>query len=78
MSLSSISLLPGGLGVVDAAFIVMLVRGGISAPAAASGVVLYRALSFGFVVVAGWAAWAAHRLATRRDDGPTGEPTPSR
>jgi hypothetical protein len=76
MSVSSISLVPGGLGIVDAALIVMLVRGGVSAAAAASGVVLYRMVSLGFVVLAGWGALAGHWLAARRSvDRPTVAPT---
>jgi uncharacterized protein (TIRG00374 family) len=58
MAVSSISLIPGGLGVVDAAMILTLTHGGSSAASATAGVLLYRLISFAFVVAIGWIFWA--------------------
>jgi uncharacterized membrane protein YbhN (UPF0104 family) len=52
---SSLSLLPGGLGTVDAALVLALVAGGIPAASALSAVVVYRLVSLVLVVAAGWA-----------------------
>jgi uncharacterized membrane protein YbhN (UPF0104 family) len=61
MTVSSISLLPGGLGVVDAAMILALTHGGLSPVSATAGVLLYRLISFVFVVALGWALWVGTR-----------------
>jgi hypothetical protein len=66
MSASSISLLPGGLGVVDAAMIFALTQGGVSAVSAAAGVLLYRLISFALVVAPGWLFWGATWLVEQR------------
>jgi uncharacterized protein (TIRG00374 family) len=66
MAVSSISLIPGGLGVVDAAMILTLTHGGLSAASATAGVLLYRLISFGFVVVIGWILWAVSWLLESR------------
>jgi uncharacterized membrane protein YbhN (UPF0104 family) len=63
---SSLSLLPGGLGVVDAALVLAFVAGGIPAAAVLSGVVLYRLVSLVGVVAAGWAVHGAALLGARR------------
>jgi uncharacterized membrane protein YbhN (UPF0104 family) len=65
MAASGLSLLPGGLGTVDAALVVGLVAGGAPAAAALSAVVLYRLISLVGVVVAGWAVHAAQTLSVR-------------
>jgi uncharacterized protein (TIRG00374 family) len=57
MSASSLSLLPGGLGVVDAAMIFALTQGGVSAVPATAAVLLYRLISFALVVAVGWLVW---------------------
>jgi uncharacterized protein (TIRG00374 family) len=57
MAASTFSILPGGLGIVDATLILALVRGGIGAPAATAGVLLYRLISLAFVAIVGWVAW---------------------
>jgi len=54
MAASSLSLLPGGLGVVDAALVLTLVAGGIPAASALPAVLLYRLISLGGVVTVGW------------------------
>ena len=66
MSTSGLSLLPGGLGVVDAAMIFALTQGGVSTVHATAGVLLYRLISFALVVALGWLIWAATWLADRR------------
>jgi uncharacterized protein (TIRG00374 family) len=60
---SSLSVLPGGLGTVDAALLLALVAGGVPAAGALSAVVLYRLLSLVGVVAAGWVVHAAQRMA---------------
>ena len=59
MSASSVSLLPGGFGIVDAAMIFALTSGGVSTVTATASVVLYRLISFLLVVAVGWLVWAA-------------------
>jgi putative heme transporter len=66
MSASSLSLLPGGLGVVDAAMIIALTQGGVSTVPATAAVLLYRLISFALVVALGWLVWAATWLAEHR------------
>jgi uncharacterized protein (TIRG00374 family) len=66
MSTSGLSLLPGGLGVVDAAMIFALTQGGVSTTLATAGVLLYRLISFALVVSLGWIIWAATWFAERR------------
>jgi uncharacterized membrane protein YbhN (UPF0104 family) len=61
MAASGLSLLPGGLGAVDAALVLGLVAGGGPATAALSAVVLYRMISLVGVVAAGWAVHAVYR-----------------
>jgi uncharacterized membrane protein YbhN (UPF0104 family) len=62
MAASSLSLLPGGLGVVDAALVLTLVAGGIPAAAALPAVLLYRLISLGGVVAVGWTVAAVQGL----------------
>jgi hypothetical protein len=54
MSVSGISLLPGGLGLVEAAMILTLSHGGLPRSGAIAAVLLYRAISYGLVVAIGW------------------------
>jgi uncharacterized protein (TIRG00374 family) len=70
MAVSSLSLLPGGLGVVDAAMILALTHGGLSPVSATAGVLLYRLISFVFIVVLGWVLWAG---TWRLEHGAVGE-----
>jgi putative heme transporter len=51
---SQLSLLPGGLGVVDAALVLTLVGGGIPTASAVATVLLYRLISLIGVVAVGW------------------------
>jgi uncharacterized protein (TIRG00374 family) len=68
MGASGLSLLPGGLGVVDAAMIFALTQGGVNVMSATAGVLLYRLISFALVVAVGWVAWTATWLTQRRAD----------
>lgn len=61
MAAASIPVVPGGLGVVDAALILGLVAGGLDSSPAVAAVVLYRLISFGFVIGAGWLVWFVMR-----------------
>jgi putative heme transporter len=62
MAASGISLLPGGIGVVDTTMVLAMVAGGVPAAAALPAVLLYRLISLVAVVAAGWlvAAVEAH------------------
>ncbi|GLW31996.1 hypothetical protein Areg01_49350 [Actinoplanes regularis] len=57
MAAASVPVVPGGLGVVDAALVLGLVAGGLTSASAVAAVVLYRMLSFGFIIGAGWLVW---------------------
>lgn len=65
MAASSLSLLPGGLGVVDAALVLTMVAGGIPAAAAIPVVLVYRLISLGGVVAAGWVVAGVQGLSPR-------------
>ena len=68
MAAASFSLVPGGIGVVDAAMVLAFVAGGVPAAAALPAVLLYRLISLVGVVSAGWvvAALQARRRRRRR------------
>ena len=61
MAAAGISLVPGGIGVVDTAMVVAMVAGGIPAAAALPAVLLYRLISLVAVVAAGWLVSAFRR-----------------
>jgi uncharacterized membrane protein YbhN (UPF0104 family) len=65
MAAASVPIVPGGLGVVDGALILGLVAGGLTSSSAVAAVVLYRLISFGFVIGAGWLIWLAIRYRSR-------------
>lgn len=65
MASSGLSLLPGGIGVVEAALVLALVAGGVPAAAALPAVLLYRLISLVGVVSVGWMVFAVQPL--RRD-----------
>jgi uncharacterized membrane protein YbhN (UPF0104 family) len=62
MAAGTLTIVPGGLGVVDSALIIGLVTGGVSSAVAIATVVLYRIVTLGFIIGAGWITW----LVTRR------------
>ena len=66
MAASGISVLPGGIGVVDTAMVLALVAGGIPAAAALPAILLYRLISLVGVAAAGWLAAAVHARHTPR------------
>ncbi len=67
MAAASLPIVPGGLGVVDGALILGLIAGGLTSPLAVAAVVLYRLISFGFIIGLGWLFWLVirARAATR-------------
>jgi uncharacterized protein (TIRG00374 family) len=56
-SVSGLSVVPAGLGIVDAAMVVTLSRGGVPGATAAAVVLLYRLVSLAFIVAIGWTVW---------------------
>jgi putative heme transporter len=61
MAAASVPIVPGGLGVVDGALVLGLVAGGVPGSSAVAAVVLYRLISFGFIIGAGWLVWLVLR-----------------
>ncbi|WP_436531518.1 lysylphosphatidylglycerol synthase transmembrane domain-containing protein [Actinoplanes sp. HUAS TT8] len=61
MAAGTITIVPGGLGIIDSALILGLVTGGIATSTAIAAVVLYRIISFGFIIGAGWITWLVIR-----------------
>ena len=51
---NTISPIPGGLGLVEAALVPALILAGMPAPQALTATVLYRLISYALVVVIGW------------------------
>lgn len=58
---ASVSLVPGGIGIVDVAMVAVLTAGGLHTVGATTAVVLYRAISCLLVVAVGWVACAVGR-----------------
>jgi len=61
MAAASVPIVPGGLGVVDGALVLGLVAGGLASSHAVAAVVLYRLISFGFIIGLGWLVWLGIR-----------------
>jgi uncharacterized protein (TIRG00374 family) len=82
MATSGLSLLPGGIGVVETAMVLAMVAGGVPAAAALPAVLLYRLISLVAVVAAGWLVVAVQargaggewRSARRRPGGAMSRP----
>ncbi|MFC5828018.1 lysylphosphatidylglycerol synthase transmembrane domain-containing protein, partial [Nonomuraea insulae] len=70
MAASSITLIPAGLGVIDSALILGLLAGGADTATAIAAVVLYRIISFGFVIGTGWILWLIMRRRESNDRDP--------
>jgi putative heme transporter len=66
MASSVLSLVPGGIGVVEAALVLALVAGGVPAAAALPAVLLYRLISLVGIVGAGWMVFAVQQLRATR------------
>lgn len=69
MAAASVPVVPGGLGVVDGALVLGLVAGGLTSSSAVAAVVLYRLISFGFIIGVGWLVWLVIRY-RNRDSAP--------
>jgi uncharacterized membrane protein YbhN (UPF0104 family) len=67
MAAASVPIVPGGLGVVDGALILGLVASGMSGASATAAVVLYRLISFGFIIGTGWVFWLGIKSRTRKE-----------
>ena len=81
MAAGSITIVPGGLGIIDSALIIGLITaGGVASPAAIATVVLYRIISFGFIITLGWLSWLHIRVRAGRASVPASPEaaTPSR
>lgn len=77
MAASGVPLLPGGGGGIEAAMVLTLIRGGIDAPQAAAGVLVYRLISFILVAGLGWGVLAVSRATAYRQRNPD-EPVQAR
>lgn len=79
MGVSSLSVLPGGLGPVEVAMVLALSHG-VTVEAATAAVVIYRLVSLVLVVAVGWAlwlhTWTKDNLARRRAPEPLLAPDP--
>jgi uncharacterized membrane protein YbhN (UPF0104 family) len=65
LATSGLSVLPGGVGTVEAGFMVGLAHAGVAAPIALAGILTYRIVAYGLVGLVGWIAWAALRRSRR-------------
>ncbi len=61
MAALSVPLVPAGLGVVDAALVLGLVAGGTSPADAIAATILFRVISLGLIIGAGWVVWSFTR-----------------
>lgn len=61
MAAGTVTIVPGGLGIIDSALILGLVTGGVATSTAIAAVVLYRIISFGFIIGVGWISWLIMR-----------------
>jgi len=65
LATSSLTLLPGGIGTVEAGFMVGLAHAGVTAPLAVAGILTYRVVAYGLVALVGWTVWALLRRGRR-------------
>jgi uncharacterized membrane protein YbhN (UPF0104 family) len=61
LATSSVSLLPGGIGTVEAGFMVGLAHAGVAAPLAVAGIFTYRLVAYVLVALVGWTVWGVLR-----------------
>jgi putative heme transporter len=66
MAAGTVTIVPGGLGVIDNAVILGLIGSGVDSPAAIAAVVLYRLITLGFVIGAGWITWLVIRQRSKK------------
>jgi uncharacterized membrane protein YbhN (UPF0104 family) len=67
MAAGTLTIIPGGLGLIDSALVLGLVTGGVATSTAIATVVLYRIISFGFIIGVGWITWLVIRRHNRRE-----------
>lgn len=67
-AVGSVPLAPGGLGFVDGTLIATLTAAGLTAPQSLAAVFVYRAVSFGFVALAGWGTIAVMYRGSSADE----------
>jgi uncharacterized protein (TIRG00374 family) len=67
---SNLPITPGGLGVVEGSLTLALVAFGGGEAATVGAVLLYRLMSFWFLLPIGWGAWATLALAGRKAEQP--------
>jgi putative heme transporter len=65
MAAGTLTLIPGGLGIVDNALILGLIAGGVGTGTAIAAVVLYRIITLGFIIAIGWVVWLFTRTGAR-------------
>jgi uncharacterized membrane protein YbhN (UPF0104 family) len=63
----SISVVPGGIGTVEAGMLLALTNAGATGPVATAGVVIYRVLAYVLVAAAGWLVFATLRRRDRNE-----------
>jgi uncharacterized membrane protein YbhN (UPF0104 family) len=61
LATSGISLLPSGLGSVEAAMLLGLTHAGVTAGSAVAGILAYRIVAYALVAAVGWVFWAGLR-----------------
>ncbi|GIE31804.1 membrane protein [Actinoplanes italicus] len=61
MAAGSITIVPGGLGIIDGALVLGLLAGGMGTELAVAVVVLYRLITLGVIVGVGWLSYLAIR-----------------
>jgi uncharacterized protein (TIRG00374 family) len=71
LATTSISLLPGALGTLEAGMLLGLTHGGVATSLAVAGIVIYRLVAYALVAAVGWVAWAALRRRLTRDPIPS-------
>jgi uncharacterized protein (TIRG00374 family) len=66
LATSSISVLPGGIGTVEAGMMVGLAHAGVGTSLAVAGILTYRLVAYGLVAAVGWTFWVVLRRARSR------------
>ncbi|MGH2719376.1 MAG: lysylphosphatidylglycerol synthase transmembrane domain-containing protein [Actinomycetota bacterium] len=77
ITVDSLGLTPGGLGVVEAALTAALVACGLRAGTAVTAVLLYRLFSLWLLLAAGWVMMLVLSRGARVDGGMPGQPAPA-
>jgi uncharacterized membrane protein YbhN (UPF0104 family) len=57
MAAGTITIVPGGLGIVDSTLVLGLIAGGVATTTAVAVVLLHRIISLGFIMALGWTSW---------------------